>query len=79
MTMQRKIKNIIYKGIRTNINQTPVYGYLYPTKAYDRAVLVSISDITTNHYEVYLDSLEVYYEDDNFGEPVNIYELTNKQ
>jgi|14_taG_2_1085336.scaffolds.fasta_scaffold19067_6 predicted RNA methylase len=75
--MQQKIKNYIYKGVRTNSKNTIVYGYLHPSKDINRAILIDIGEITTNYNEVYLDSLELIYEDDNFGIPINTYKLIN--
>ena len=75
----QQIKNIIYKGISTSSRQNFVYGYLIPSNGIDRATLVEYSETIIKYHEVYLSSLELFYEDEDFlNNPINIYELLNK-
>ena len=75
----QQIKNIIYRGISTSSRQNIVHGYLIPSSGFNRATLVEYSGIVIKHHEVFLDSLELFYEDGNFlNNPIDIYKLLNK-
>ena len=75
------IKNIIYSGISTNSRSILVYGYLAPNNNIGRSTLIEYGEYITKTHEVYTDTLQLIYEDDNFiDKPVDIFrDIISKQ